>query len=140
MYNRARWVGLTLAALFLAEEAIMAASLARTIPYVRFNSACVSLDVPSDAVYFGCAALSCARRIGADGAVASIAPILFEFVLLALTCTKCVSSVRATGWRRTPLLVLLLRDGTWVFLAAFGAPSASSACFPPFRSWLTHRV
>lgn len=54
MYNEARWIGVLLVVLFVAEEVIMAVSLARTIPGITFNYACVSLGVPRDVVFFGC--------------------------------------------------------------------------------------
>jgi hypothetical protein len=55
----------------------------------------------------------------------SVAPILYEFLLLVLTGIKCVRSAR-NARSRTPLLSLILRDGTWAFFAVFGTSSARS--------------
>jgi hypothetical protein len=45
-------------------------------------------------------------------------PILFDLLLLVMTVYKTVNT--SPNWRRTPLLWLLLRDGTWAFLVVFG--------------------
>jgi hypothetical protein len=49
----------------------------------------------------------------------SIAPILFEFILLVLTLRKCVISAR---WKKQPMYTMLGRDGIWAFAAVFGTP------------------
>jgi hypothetical protein len=47
-------------------------------------------------------------------------PILFDLLLLVMTVYKTINT--SFNWRRTPLLWLLLRDGTCAFLVVFGQP------------------
>lgn len=54
-----------------------------------------------------------------DPIARSAASIFFQTFLFGLTAYKFVGAVR-TGWREIPLLVLLMRDGTWAFLVIFG--------------------
>ena len=61
----------------------------------------------------------------------SVAPILYELALLVLTLARLASHARAIGWHRAPLLRLLMRDGLWAFLLAFGSRASSPWPAPP---------
>jgi hypothetical protein len=45
-------------------------------------------------------------------------PLCFDLALLVLTVCKIVPGRR--GWRRVPVLWLLLRDNSWAFIVVFG--------------------
>lgn len=65
----------------------------------------------------------------------SLALTLFEFLLLVLTLWKSAAAVRA-GWGHMPLVVLLVRDGSWAFLAIF----CKRTPIPIYHTFLTsHR-
>jgi hypothetical protein len=44
-----------------------------------------------------------------------------------MTLRKFAQSLRE-GWDSAPIMVLLVRDGTWAFLIIFCTPSFSSCC------------
>ena len=50
----------------------------------------------------------------------SVAFVSFETVLFVLTLFKFIVALR-NGWGRTPVLFLLVRDGTWAFILIFGS-------------------
>jgi hypothetical protein len=51
----------------------------------------------------------------------SAAFISFETTLFLLTLAKFLIALRG-GWGRTPVVYLLMRDGTWAFILIFGPP------------------
>lgn len=51
----------------------------------------------------------------------SAAFVSFESVLFILTLIKFLVALRS-GWGRTPVVFLLVRDGTWAFILIFGSP------------------
>lgn len=46
--------------------------------------------------------------------------IIFQFFLFGLTLYKFIEAARL-GWGDVPLIVLLVRDGTWAFFLLFCA-------------------
>jgi hypothetical protein len=56
--------------------------------------------------------------------LSSIAFVSFETVLFVLTLIKFLVALRH-GWGRTPVIHLLMRDGTWAFILIFGSPASS---------------
>lgn len=52
------------------------------------------------------------------------APIAFQAILFVLTGWKFYQAVRS-GWGDVPLMLLLMRDGTWAFFALFGEGQGS---------------
>src|SRR5216683_6367870 len=49
----------------------------------------------------------------------SAAFVAFETILFVLTLVKFLIALR-DGWGRTPVVYLLVRDGTWAFMLIFG--------------------
>jgi hypothetical protein len=106
LYNRSRRIGTVLLGLFVLEETAMITSLALFLPALRFNERCIADAIPLVSVVWG------------------VAPIAFELALLALTWARVLRMRRRTV-RADRILVLLLRDGTWTFLAVFRASRLS---------------
>jgi hypothetical protein len=50
--------------------------------------------------------------------------VLFQTCLFGLTLVKFIGALR-TGWGDVPLLVILVRDGTWAYLLAVGMWTSS---------------
>ena len=46
------------------------------------------------------------------------ASVLFQFLLFGLTVYKFIQAARS-GWGEIPLVLLLVRDGTWAFFLLF---------------------
>jgi hypothetical protein len=63
-----------------------------------------------------------------------VTPVVFEAFLLALTLHKCVQSLRR---HRTPIIALLVRDGTWAFLAIFRMYNLTALTYSVFEIMLT---
>jgi hypothetical protein len=59
----------------------------------------------------------------------SVAFISFETILFLLTLAKFLAALR-NGWGRTPVIYLLMRDGTWAFILIFGEPASSFIAIP----------
>ncbi|KAI0032022.1 hypothetical protein K488DRAFT_19590, partial [Vararia minispora EC-137] len=110
LYLRSRCVTYTLYALFAAENVGMIVALVRVVPGVEFDSACVVTRSPFGLVYF-------AAAFGA-----------FETILFGLTLAKFVSALYH-GWGDTPVLALLVRDGTWAFFLVFAALVINAAFY-----------
>jgi hypothetical protein len=118
LYNRSRRIGLLLLGLFVLEETAMATSLGLFLPALRFSDVCIAHSIPHVSVVFGAA------------------PIAFEALMLGLTWRRVLALARpALGRQR--LLVVLLRDGTWTFLAVFRAFLTSLCVLHPLLSRLS---
>jgi len=78
----------------------MCTGLGLSIPSVRFNDICLVTGISSTLLVYAAAS------------------ILFQTFLFTVTAVKFVFAVRA-GWGNTPLLTLLMRDGTWAFFVLF---------------------
>ncbi|KAH9974224.1 hypothetical protein BJV74DRAFT_753527, partial [Russula compacta] len=100
LYDRKIAVTATILSLFLVENVIMIVTLAKVIPRVRFDSNCTVIHSPSGLIFFAAAFVA------------------LETVLFVLTLIKFLIALR-DGWGRTPVLHLLVRDGTWAFILIF---------------------
>lgn len=96
----------------------MAASLAKAVALVGFDSACVVTHSPTELIYFAYGILS---QLMGDCLMTSIsaAYIAFEALLFILTAWKLVSTLYY-GWGTVPVLKVIVRDGTWAFAMIFG--------------------
>jgi len=61
---------------------------------------------------------SCIGSFAFSSICCSGVSILFQTLLFGLTAYKFFTAVRA-GWGEIPLIVLLMRDGTWAFAVLF---------------------
>jgi hypothetical protein len=119
LYGRSRTMWRFLAGALLVENVVMLATLVRAVPTLQFNEYCIVTSSTTTAVLLCGSVL---RLLGgwnrANAPPNSAAPIVFEALVLGLTLWKTLRGLRGPG--RAPLLTLLLRDGTWAFLAVFG--------------------
>jgi len=87
--------------LFFALEVIgMVVGLALSLPGITYDKVCLVVGAPWELIIYG----------GAS--------ILFQTVLFGLTAWKFFTAMRA-GWGSTPIITLLMRDGTWAFFLLF---------------------
>ncbi|KAI0248021.1 hypothetical protein BJV78DRAFT_1076238, partial [Lactifluus subvellereus] len=100
LYDRNRHITAILFVLFLVENVVMTVTLVKVVPGVRFDAICIVRRSPSDLVIF------------------AVAFVSFETVLFVLTLVKFLVALR-NGWGRTPVVYLLVRDGTWAFILIF---------------------
>ncbi|KAJ6540576.1 hypothetical protein B0H19DRAFT_1313271 [Mycena capillaripes] len=87
--------------LFCLELLVMLISLGFSLSGIRFDDGhrCIVTLFPNSFICYGASA------------------VLFQTVLFALTVFQFVSALR-TGWGKVPLLLLIVRDGTWAYLLA----------------------
>jgi len=88
------------AVFYFLELVGMAVGLALALPGVTYDNLCLVVGVPrSLLIYAG-------------------SSIVFQFFLFGLTLYKFFQAARS-GWGDVPLIVLLMRDGTWAFFLLF---------------------
>ncbi|KAI0289253.1 hypothetical protein BC826DRAFT_1032537 [Russula brevipes] len=100
LYDRNRAVTMTLVVLFFVENVVMIVTLIKAVPGARFDTNCVVVHSPPGLIFF------------------AVAFVSFETALFSLTLIKFLIALR-NGWGRTPVLHLLVRDGTWAFILIF---------------------
>lgn len=100
LYDRSRIVTVILVLLFVAENVVMIITLVGVAPEIGFDSICTVVHSPPRLLLF------------------AVAFVSFETVLFILTLFKFIVALR-NGWGRTPVLFLLVRDGTWAFILIF---------------------
>jgi hypothetical protein len=124
LYDRSRIVTVILILLFMVENVVMIITLVGVVPEIGFDPICIVEHSPPRLLLF------------------AVAFVSFETVLFILTLFKFIIALR-NGWGRTPVLFLLVRDGTWAFILIFvtlcvnaafylgeGNSSMSSIAFP----------
>ncbi|KAI9430444.1 hypothetical protein H4582DRAFT_1447529 [Lactarius indigo] len=79
---------------------VMIITLVGVVPEIGFDSICTVVHSPPRLLLF------------------AIAFVSFETILFILTLFKFIVALRS-GWGRTPVLYLLVRDGTWAFILIF---------------------
>ncbi|KAL4250607.1 DUF6533 domain-containing protein [Pleurotus pulmonarius] len=97
LYNQHRFISLTLRTLYYIEMTLMIIGIGTTMQKFRFDTSCVTLELPPMAIIF-----------------AVITPVN-QTLLFILTSIRFVQGVRQYGWGMVPLIELLMRDGTWSF-------------------------
>jgi hypothetical protein len=93
----------------------MASALAYALAHTQYNDACISKREPMVTIIYGYL-LPVPRATCALMLRRRLAPILFELVMLLMTWAKALALARTP-----PLLLVLVRDGTWTFAAVFRA-------------------
>lgn len=83
--------------LYILEVVGMSVGIGLAVPGIRYDEICLVTDVPPSLAVYGGAAIS------------------FQVILFVLTLWKFLEAVRS-GWGDVPLIVLLMRDGTWAFI------------------------
>ncbi len=131
LYDRNRNVTVPLVVLFLLENLAMTVTLIFVVPGVRFDATCTVVRSPPSLIIFGYGHILLTASAILILVFYSAAFISFESVLFILTLVKFLVALRS-GWGRTPVVFLLVRDGTWAFFLIFGSPPLPFFCFPPF--------
>jgi hypothetical protein len=87
---------------------------------------CIVTHFPKSFIIYGCGPFAF-HHISLSfflSAYYSAAAVLFQTCLFGLTLVKFIGALR-TGWGDVPLLVILVRDGTWAYLLAVGMWTSS---------------
>ncbi|KAF9482189.1 hypothetical protein BDN70DRAFT_875495 [Pholiota conissans] len=100
LYHGDRVVRRIVAICFVMEIAGMAIGLGLAIPGILYDNVCLVMGAPRTLIIYGASS------------------IIFQFILFGLTFFKFIQSVRS-GWGDVPLIILLMRDGTWAFFLLF---------------------
>ncbi|KAJ7125049.1 hypothetical protein C8R44DRAFT_130026 [Mycena epipterygia] len=108
-HTNARVRRLVLAA-FGLEVSVMGIGLGLSLPGIQFDDICLVTRI-SDLllIYAG-------------------ATLLFQTLLFGLTAVKFVRALRE-GWGDTPLVGLVMRDGTWAFILLFAAVGGDASLY-----------
>lgn len=85
---------------YFAELVTSSIGMGLAIPYLRYDQHCGVTEAPATFL------------------IAAGAPILFQIYLFAVTSYKFVKAVKS-GWGDTPIMVIVMRDGTWAFTLLF---------------------
>ncbi|KAJ6486960.1 hypothetical protein C8R45DRAFT_828311, partial [Mycena sanguinolenta] len=103
LYDNHRYIKAPVLILFCLELLAMLVSFGFSLPGIRFDDErrCIGTHFPNSFIFYGASAL----------------PVLFQTVLFSLTVLRFVQAIRA-GWGKMPLLLLIVRDGTWAYFLA----------------------
>ncbi|TFK65252.1 hypothetical protein BDN72DRAFT_962655 [Pluteus cervinus] len=110
LYHGNKVMQRVLGVLFIIEGAVMIVGLRLALPEMKFDDLCRVTEVPPMLL------------------LALGPPLVFQPILFALTIFKYVQAVRA-GWGDVPLIMLLMRDGTWAFFVLFFVLAGEAALF-----------
>ncbi|KAJ7244181.1 hypothetical protein B0H12DRAFT_1022681 [Mycena haematopus] len=95
---------------FSLEVCGMCVGLGLSLGGIKFDEICLTTAVPSTLIVYGGSTL------------------LFQTFLFGLTVIKFIRAVRE-GWGDTPLVGLVMRDGTWAFFLLFAVVAGDAALF-----------
>ncbi|KXN91003.1 hypothetical protein AN958_03070, partial [Leucoagaricus sp. SymC.cos] len=87
---------------FFAEVICMVSGIVLAIPKVRYNDICLVVHVPTSFALW-------------------LMSLLFQALLFSLTAYRSYTAAKA-GWGSVPLVLIVIRDGTWAFLLIFCKP------------------
>ncbi|KAJ6493460.1 hypothetical protein C8R45DRAFT_1136707 [Mycena sanguinolenta] len=101
LYDNHRYIKAPVLILFCLELLVMLVSLGFSLSGIRFDDErrCIVTHFPNPFILYGASA------------------VLFQTVLFSLTVLRFAHAIRA-GWGKMPLLLLIVRDGTWAYLLA----------------------
>ncbi|GLB37394.1 putative pleckstrin homology domain [Lyophyllum shimeji] len=97
LYHGCPTMRVVLAFLYVLELVGMSVGIGLAVPRIKYDEICLVTHVPTTFVVYGGAAVS------------------FQIILFVLTVCKFLEAVRS-GWGDVPLILLLMRDGTWAFM------------------------
>lgn len=121
LYNRKRWIGLLLLSTFTIENIVQATSMIYVIPTLPFHPVCLVISIPRPTIFFGYvySTYDPLIYINLIAFIPRFATVFTQLLILGLTVGKHHLALRA-GWRRTPIVSLMLRDGATVFFVVAG--------------------
>ncbi|KAF9010562.1 hypothetical protein BDQ17DRAFT_1234447, partial [Cyathus striatus] len=100
LYYGSSFVRRAIALLFGFEVIGIAVGLALSLPGIEYDDICLVMGAPLILIEYG------------------VITALYQTVLFLLTLFKFIQALRS-GWGDVPLIVLLMRDGTWAFCLLF---------------------
>ncbi|KAF8200642.1 hypothetical protein BJ912DRAFT_573630 [Pholiota molesta] len=100
LYHGHRVIRRIMAVCFALEITGMAIGLGLAVSGITTDDLCLVVGVPPTLIIYGASS------------------IIFQFLLFGVTLFKFIQSVKS-GWGDVPLIVLLMRDGTWAFFLLF---------------------
>ncbi|TFK70782.1 hypothetical protein BDN72DRAFT_502208 [Pluteus cervinus] len=98
LYSHTSTIYIFLTFVFICQMGVVVFAMFRTFTSLAFNEYCIPKSTPPSILYF------CLRTF------------FLQLLIGALTLAKRKTAVR-DGWATTPILVLVTRDGAWVFVA-----------------------
>ncbi|KAF7362180.1 hypothetical protein MVEN_00564100 [Mycena venus] len=110
LYHNNATIRKVVLAAFALEVSGMCVGLGLSLGGIKFDEICLTTSVPSTLLIYGGATL------------------LFQTFLFILTLVKFVSAVRE-GWGDTPLVGLVMRDGTWAFFLLFALVAGDASLY-----------
>ncbi|KAJ7502910.1 hypothetical protein B0H11DRAFT_1712201 [Mycena galericulata] len=99
---------------FALEITAMVIGLALSLPGIQFDDICVVTGVSGTLLIYG------QNHSGAT--------LLFQTFLFGLTAVKFARALRE-GWGDTPLVGLVMRDGTWAFILLFAVVAGDASLY-----------
>ncbi|KAF8160763.1 hypothetical protein B0H34DRAFT_351024 [Crassisporium funariophilum] len=100
LYHGNTFMRRVVAAVFVLEIVGMVVGLSLALPGITYDDVCLVVGVPRSLIIYA----------GSS--------IIFQSFLFAITSYKFILAARS-GWGDVPLIVLLMRDGTWAFFLLF---------------------
>ncbi|TFK44353.1 hypothetical protein BDQ12DRAFT_672835 [Crucibulum laeve] len=100
LYHGNKLVRRIVAAFFVTEIIGIVVGLSLALPAITYDSICLVNSVPPTLTIYGAGS------------------IIFQAAVFALTAWKFIEAARS-GWGDVPLIMLLMRDGTWAFFLLF---------------------
>ena len=141
LYHNHSTIRRVVGSLFFLEIVGLVVGLSLTLPGVKYDSLCSVVDMPGSIIIYGWAFTWNVKGGGGRNLI-YISPdlhyrrassLIFQSALFSLTLYKFIQAARL-GWRNVPLMILLLRDGTWAFLLLFGKGILHRSPYPYFSS------
>lgn len=129
LYHNNRVIPRVLACAYALEIAGIAVGLALALPGITYDNVCVATGVPGSLIIYGQVHSFTWRATNRNNLISRAAAVAFQFLLFGLTLYKFIQALRS-GWGDVPLIILLVRDGTWAFFLLFCRYRlASYSCF-----------
>ncbi|KDQ52588.1 hypothetical protein JAAARDRAFT_479813 [Jaapia argillacea MUCL 33604] len=83
--------------------------------------------IPKMEFSFACSPVTTRSSMAFLGYINSMS-LVIQVMLLGFTLYKTSSAIKS-GWGRTPVMIIFIRDGSWVFLIQFGIMVLNAALF-----------
>jgi hypothetical protein len=102
----------------LAEVVVLGINAIVELPNLKFNALCMTTTPPASIIVYGSVLVFCYEYTCLIS-YASVIAITSQSIILYLTIRKHIVASRS-GWSRTPIVSLLIRDGAVAYAVIFG--------------------